>query len=70
MRRSMTRSPYLCGRESIWWPWTTVEKAYPEPTRASPCIGGSAGAAGLLSVAGVPAGGASTNTDTVANPSD
>ena len=53
-----------------WWPCTTVEKAYPEPTRASPCIGGWAGSAGLLSEPAYRAGGASTNTDTVANPSE
>ncbi len=54
-----------------WWPCTTVEKAYPEPTRTRPCMGGSAGTASVAASApGAASRCASTNTDTVASPSE
>src|SRR5450631_1893708 len=53
-----------------WWPCTIVENAYPEPTRARPCMGGSAGARGLSSVPEFGSRCASTKTETVARPSE
>src|SRR6202000_2012747 len=58
--------------------WTTVEKAYPEPTLANPCIGDCGVVCGCgcdcASLGGVtPAADtvcSSTNTDTVAKPSE